>query len=202
MVTNTNYCNGVQITDTGGVANDYNDSETYIRTIIPNLPNKKISLTFTAFDLELDYDYLYVYDGNSTSATDLSSGGFTGNTIPGPFLSTAADGSLTVKFYSDGGVTNSGYVANVACEAALSNNIFEQNIDFTYFPNPTNGLVSITSRTAISEIMVYNVAGQLLYQSKVNADATKVNVAAFANGTYFFKLKFNDKEANFKILKF
>ncbi len=203
LITGTDYCNGVQITDTGGVANEYTDSETYVRTIIPNLPNKKISLTFSAFDLETDYDYLYVYDGNSTSAPDLSSGGFTGNTtIPGPFLSSAADGSLTVKFYSDGGVTTSGYVANVACEAALGTNTFQPNIDFTYFPNPTNGLVSITSRTAISEVMVYNVEGQLLYQSKVNASATKVNMTAFANGTYFFKLKFNEKEANFKILKF
>lgn len=208
LLTSANYCSGIQITDTGGVSGDYQDSETYVRTIIPNLPNKKISLAFSAFDLELNYDYLYLYDGNSTSAPDLSAGGFTGDysgvgeVIPGPFLSTAADGSLTIKFYSDGGVVKSGYVANIACESTLNNAGFEPNIDFTYYPNPTNGLVSIASRTVISEVMVYNPEGRLLYQKKVNGLDTKVNMSSFANGTYFFKLKFNDKEANFKILKF
>lgn len=202
IVTSTNYCNGVQIADTGGPTGDYTDSETYIRTIIPNLSNKKIALTFTAFDLELDYDYLYVYDGNSTSAPDLSSGGFTGNSLlPGPFVSTAADGSLTVKFYSDGGVVATGYVANVVCETALGNVAFEPNIDFTYSPNPTNGFVNITSTTTIDEVKVYNLEGRLLYQNKTNTLNSKIDMTAFAAGTYFFTLKFKDKEANFKIVK-
>jgi hypothetical protein len=201
IVTGTQYCNGIEISDTGGPTGDYTDSETYIRTIIPNLPNKKIKLTFTAFDLELDYDYLYVYDGNSTSATDLSNGGFTGNNIPGPFVSTAVDGSLTVKFYSDGGVIAPGYVAQVECENLLSNDSFEPNIDFTYSPNPTNGFVSISSKTNIDGIFIYNLEGRLLYQSEVRGPNAKVDMTSFAAGTYFYKLKFNDKEANFKIVK-
>ena len=170
IITDANYCGGVQMTDTGGIAGDYTDVETYVRTIIPNLPNKKISLTFSAFDLELDYDYLYVYDGNSTNATDLSSGGFTGNSfLPGPFISSAVDGSLTVKFYSDGGVVAPGYVATIGCLSSLGNTAFEPNIDFTYSPNPTNGMVSVTSRTKIDELSVYNLEGRLLYQKKTNA---------------------------------
>ncbi len=201
VVTSTNYCTGIEITDTGGTTGDYTDSETYVRTIIPNLPNKKISVTFAAFDLELDYDYMHVYDGNTTSAPDLSSGGFTGSTIPGPFQSTAADGSLTLKFTSDGGVVAPGYIANVACLTSLANSTFEPNIDFSYFPNPTKGLVTIVSKTTISEVKVYNVEGRLLYQNKANTLDTKIDMSAFANGTYFFKLKFNDKEANFKMVK-
>jgi hypothetical protein len=201
IVTGTNYCSGLEISDTGGPSDNYTDYETYVRTIIPNLPNKKIALTFTEFDLELDYDYLYVYDGNSTSATDLSGGGFTGNNIPGPFVSSATDGSLTIKFYSDGGVVAPGYVANIVCENNLGNAAFEPNIDFTYSPNPTNGMVSITSRTNIDELSVYNLEGRLLYQKKTNALDTKVDMTSFASGTYFYKLKFNGKEANFKVVK-
>lgn len=201
FVTGTTWCSGVQITDTGGALNDYTDSETYVRTIIPNLPNKKIVLTFTTFDLELDYDYLYVYDGNSTSAPSFDPQGFTGDNIPGPFTSTAVDGSLTVKFYSDGGVIAPGYVANVACENHLGTTAFEPNIDFTYFPNPTNGMVTIVSKTQISEVSVYNVEGRLLYKKIVNGVDAKIDMTSFAVGTYFFKLKFNDKEANFKIMK-
>lgn len=203
FVTGATWCNGITITDTGGESNSYSDNETYVRVIIPNVANRKIKLTFTAFDLETDYDYLYVYNGNSTSAPDLSGGGIDGNDIPGPFTSSAADGSLTVKFYSDGGVTNEGYVANVSCLNTLATDTFAPNVDFTYFPNPTNGQVTITSATMpIDEITVYNVAGQLLYNSQIHALDTKVDLGGFATGTYFFKLKFNDKEANFKIVKF
>ena len=201
LVTNTNFCDGVVITDSGGTLYDYTNSETYVRTIIPNVANKKIDLSFSSFNLEKDYDYLYVYDGNSTTATDLSAGGFTGTTIPGPFESTAADGSLTIKFSSDGGVVAAGYVAIVACVSNLSNTQFVPNIDFTYYPNPSTGLVSITSKTQMDEVFVYNPEGQLLYHNKINGLETKVNMTSFATGTYFFKLKFNEKEANFKILK-
>ena len=201
FVTGATWCDGIQITDSGGINNSYNNNESYVRTIIPNLPNKKIELTFTAFDMEEEYDFVYVYDGNSTAATDLSAGGFDGTTIPGPFVSTAADGSLTIKFYSDGGVSNAGFVANVACLNTLGTQDFRPNIDFTYYPNPTSGQVSISSKTPMSGVTVYNVAGQLLYQDSINGLETKVDISAFASGTYFFKLRFDDKEANFKIQK-
>lgn len=193
------YCNGITLTDTGGATEGYEDNQDFIRTIIPNLPNQKIKLTFTEFSLEEDYDYLYLYDGNSTSAPDLSNGGFTGTNNPGSFTSTAADGSLTLRFYSDGGVTDQGYIATVACESMLAATEFVQNIDFTYYPNPTNGMLNINSKTNMSEIAIYNLAGQLLHQTKINTVDAKVDMAAYAKGTYFVKLKFNEKEANFKV---
>ncbi|PWA06566.1 M12 family metallo-peptidase [Flavobacterium psychrotolerans] len=201
LVTNSDYCNGIVVTDTGGATGEYTDSETYVRTIIPNIPNRKIKLTFSSFDLEQDFDYLYVYDGNSTSATDLKPEGFTGTIIPGPFESTAADGSLTFKFYSDSGVVAPGYVANIDCVATLGNSEFIPNIDFTYFPNPSNGSVTITSKTIMKELFVYNPEGQLLYHTIIDGMNTKADISSFATGTYFFKLKFDEKEVNFKILK-
>lgn len=200
LVTDSNYCNGVTITDTGGAINDYSNLETYIRTIIPSNSNQKIRLTFSSFDLEQDYDYLYVYDGNSTSATELGSG-YTGTTLPGPFESTAVDGSLTMKFFSDTYEVGAGYVATIDCVSNLKNSEFKPNIDFTYYPNPSKGFVAITSKTAIKEVLVYNLQGRLLYQKKVDGLDAKVDIASFASGTYFFKLKFNENEANFKIVR-
>jgi hypothetical protein len=84
----------------------------------------------------------------------------------------------------------------------LSSASFEPNIDFTYFPNPTNGIVTIASKTIMSEILVYNPEGRLLYQNKINGLDAKVNMALFATGTYFFKIKFIEKEANFKVMRF
>jgi hypothetical protein len=200
FATNGDFCSGILLTDTGGSSGNYQDFETIIRTIVPYNPSAKAKITFSSFDLELNYDYLYVYDGSDTSYPEVSGGGFTGNILPSPIESTATDGSLTIKFYSDGGVVNSGYEATVSC-LTLGTNDFSSTIDFTYYPNPTNNLVTINSKTQMSEVLIYNPEGRLLSQQKINALNTKVDISSFAIGTYFFKLKFNDKELNFKILK-
>lgn len=200
FVTASDFCNGLVFADTGGTSSNYADLETVVRTIVPNVPNNNIVLTFSEFNFELDYDYLSVYNGNTTAATLL--GKFTGTTIPGPFTSSAADGSLTVKYTSDQFLNFSGFVANISCAPSLSVNNYNGYIDFSYYPNPTNGKVMITSKTPIAEVLVYNVTGQLLYDSKLNDLNANVDISSYAVGTYFFKLKFDgDKEANFKLMR-
>jgi len=61
--------------------------------------------------------------------------------------------------------------------------------------------VGIVSHTPIGSVEVYNSLGQLLYRGNEKAFEAKIDLSAFASGTYFFKLKFKDKEAHFKILK-
>lgn len=200
FVTASDFCNGLVFADTGGTSNNYSDMETVVRTIVPNVPANNIVLTFSDFNFEQDYDYLSVYNGNTTAATLL--GKFTGTTIPGPFTSSAADGSLTVKYTSDQFLNFSGFVANISCTPNLGVNNYNGYIDFSYYPNPTNGKVMITSKTPIAEVLVYNVTGQLLYDSQLNDLNTAVDITSYAVGTYFFKLKFDgDKEANFKVMR-
>lgn len=200
FVTAADFCSGLVYADSGGVTNNYTDQETVVRTIIPNVASNNIVLTFSDFNFEQDYDFLSVYDGNTSTATLL--GKFTGTTIPGPFTSSAVDGSLTVKYTSDQFLNFSGFIANISCTPNLSVNNYNGYIDFSYYPNPTNGKVMITSKTPMAEVLVYNVTGQLLYDSKLNDLNTNVDISSFAVGTYFFKLKFDgDKEVNFKVLR-
>lgn len=201
FVTTADYCNGINITDTGGSSGNYTNGEHIIRTLIPNISNKKIKLNFTKFDLEKDYDFLYVYDGNSTDAPELSNGGLTGTFATKSFTSTALDGSLTLEFISDNNTVKAGYEANVSCENLLGNNKFLPNIDFTYSPNPSDGIVTIQSNTVMNELSIYNIQGRLLYQNKIDTLNSKVDITSFAKGTYFFKLKFEEKEITFKIMK-
>lgn len=73
--------------------------------------------------------------------------------------------------------------------------------DFTYYPNPSTGLVNITSGTEIEAISVYNVAGQLLTSKKVNGTETTIDLSLLANGVYFVKAVSGAKEKNFRIVK-
>jgi hypothetical protein len=196
----TNFCAGVPFTDTGGASSNYTNMESWVRTMTPNNSGLKLRVTFTSFNLENNYDYLYIYNGPNEFSPELTTGGLTGTASPGVFNSTAFNGSLTFKFYSDQGVVASGWTATVSCTGTLG---IESNdfLDYSYYPNPTTGKVTISSKEAINEVMVYNVQGQLLFNQKMNELSTNVDISQFASGTYFFKLKINDKEANFKILK-
>ena len=167
----------------------------------PSNPGLKIRVTFSSFNLEQDYDYLYIHNGPNEDYPDLTFGaGLTGTTNPGQYNSTATDGSLTFRFYSDEGVVATGWNATITCTGTLGE-VEADYIDYSYYPNPTNGNVTITSKDPISEVTVYNVQGQLLFSQKMNEMTTNVDMSSFADGTYFFKLKINGVDANFKILK-
>jgi hypothetical protein len=196
-----NYCGGMVFTDTGNIADDYSNMESFTRTFIPNVPNRKIVVNFTEFSLEDTYDFLYIYDGPDDTYPELSfADGFTGTNSPGLIVSTALDGSLTFKFTSDQALTDSGWIATVSCEEHLGV-ISNDFIDFTYYPNPTKNNITLKSNTNITELEVFNIEGRKLFTEKVNTLETNVDLSQFASGTYFFKVKFNDIEKNFKILK-
>lgn len=201
FATSGNYCNNMIFTDTGGVFENYTDMQTLVRTMIPSSPNQKLIATFSAFQLEDGWDYLYIYDGHDETFPEFNFGdGYTGANSPGTITSTATDGSLTFKFISDTNTTDAGWVATITCTPSLgvSNNDF---IDFSYYPNPTNGNLNIKSNTSISEITVFNIEGRRLFNQTLDTLETSVDISQFATGTYFFKLKFGEKEANFKVLK-
>jgi len=201
FATTGDYCSGMLFTDTGGISGNYTNKESFTRVMMPNLPNQKLVATFTSFQLEDIYDFLYIYNGSDETHPEFNSGaGFTGTNSPGTITSTATDGSLTFKFISDEGTFDSGWVATISCSPSLgiSNNDF---IDFSYYPNPTNGNLYIKSNTAISEVTVFNIEGRRLFNQTLDTLETSVDISQFATGTYFFKLKFGEKEANFKVLK-
>ncbi|MFN3752911.1 M12 family metallo-peptidase [Flavobacterium sp.] len=196
----TDYCNNTLFTDSGGVSSNYTNNESWTRTMVPSNSGLKLRVTFNSFNVENNWDFLYIYNGPDDTYPDLTLGGLTGTALPNPFNSTAADGSLTFKFYADQGVVASGWNATITCTGTLGE-VEADFIDYSYYPNPTNGKVTINSKDPISEVLVYNVQGQLLFNQKMNEMTTNVDMSSFANGTYFFKLKINGVEANFKILK-
>ncbi|MGV8993282.1 MAG: M12 family metallo-peptidase [Flavobacterium sp.] len=195
-----NICSGATLYDSGGQFANYGDMESYVRVLIPNIANSKMKLTFSQFDLEEQYDFLYIYDGATISSPLLTADGLTGSSLPGIYNSTSSDGALTLRFSSDQAVNGAGFKILTDCVQDLGVSNFA-NIDFTYYPNPSNGIVNISSKTEISSLQVFNIQGQLLYSSAVDSTDAKVNISQFASGTYFFKIDFEGKEVNFKILK-
>lgn len=54
------------------------------------------------------------------------------------------------------------------------------------FPNPTNGLLNLTSTEALREVMVYDLLGQLIVSSN---SQKQIDLSAYENGVYIVKAK-------------
>lgn len=103
-------------TDSGGPAGNYGNGEILQQTIWPGQPDSRVALSFTSFVTETGYDYLIIHDGHDGSAPVLAE---LNGTVPAQTItSTAADGSLTLTFLSDGSGTLPGWTAGISCVPA------------------------------------------------------------------------------------
>jgi len=110
--TTSNYCEGDHFYDSGGTDKNYQNSE-YEITVISPFSGDYVTVEFLDFNLESCCDKLSVYDGPDVNAPFL--GEFTGNSLPGTFISTHSTGSLTFHFTSDASITKLGWDAKVSC---------------------------------------------------------------------------------------
>lgn len=100
--------------DSGGMDN-YQDDTDYSITIAP-IGALTVTLTFLSFNFEQGYDYLYVYDGPSTSSSLI--GQYDGTTLPNLGTITSTGPSITIRQYTDQGLSASGFELNWACDYA------------------------------------------------------------------------------------
>lgn len=69
------------------------------------------------------------------------------------------------------------------------------------YPNPTSGIVSISNTTVISNISVYTLLGQKVYEKNNTAQKADINLSGLAAGTYLLKLQAGDAVKTIKIVK-
>jgi uncharacterized repeat protein (TIGR01451 family) len=76
------------------------------------------------------------------------------------------------------------------------------NNEFAVFPNPTNGIVTITSKVlAPMNIVVYNVVGGMVHESKTTQSKTQLDLSYLSNGVYFVKVSLLErKTATYKLV--
>ena len=146
----TTSCSG-NFYDSGAGTANYGNSENFTHTITPSTPGAFLQIVFNNFNLESCCDEMTVYNGNSTAAPLMGTFG----TNPGAITSSAADGSLTFVFTSDGSVTYSGWEASIGCITTAPTN------DLVCSPEiiPVDGTVNyFTNGAATVEANETNIA--------------------------------------------
>ncbi|HLV41844.1 MAG TPA: T9SS type A sorting domain-containing protein [Brumimicrobium sp.] len=69
------------------------------------------------------------------------------------------------------------------------------------FPNPTVNEVQFNNLDVETELLIYDMAGQLVLKTKVNPNANKVDVSNFAKGSYNVMIKINNQFVVKKLIK-
>ncbi|UPT70316.1 MAG: T9SS type A sorting domain-containing protein [Flavobacterium sp. JAD_PAG50586_2] len=83
----------------------------------------------------------------------------------------------------------------------LSNTDFEEN-KFIVYPNPSNGLVTIsTKRFQESAVVnVYDITGKKLLSEKINNEVTTFDLGYFTKGIYIIELNNGNKNFHQKLI--
>lgn len=94
------------------------------------------------------------------------------------------------------------YVYN--CSTLAVEDVNKQN-GISVFPNPTSGFVTIqnTRNSDLKTVEIYNVAGQLIKNFKLNSGTNKasLDMSQLLNGTYILKVKSESENNTVKVIK-
>ncbi|BAO74974.1 hypothetical protein WPG_0744 [Winogradskyella sp. PG-2] len=76
-----------------------------------------------------------------------------------------------------------------------------ENAIVRFHPNPTNGIVNITSKSVLKHIEVTNILGQILLSQSLNTLETKIDLQSFVAGNYFISLQTDNGSIIKRVIK-
>jgi hypothetical protein len=161
-VVHVNYANGCTASD----------SVTVVVVPLPTIMLMTNDTLMTALSATATYQWLNCNTGYSTVA------GATNN-----WYASSGSGSYAVM------VTNNGCVDTTNCISFAGINEFADANVYTISPNPTNGAINImSSNYKITSVKMYDVLGQIIYNTSVENKQCTIDMSTFAKGMYFVQI--------------
>ena len=184
-------------TDTGGISGKYASNEQYFVFFLPAQAGKRVTLDFTAVDIEPSFDLLTIINGASTTDYILEEEVASAKA----YSSTTADGALTVRFRSDVSLNKQGWRANVDCDENLSSDeFFTEKI--SVYPNPAQDEIFIKSTATTYSIALYDISGKVV---KIYRQSEKLmnhlDISSLQTGIYFLHIESGAGSQIIKVLK-
>lgn len=90
------------------------------------------------------------------------------------------------------------YTINVTPSLSIADNTLE---GFSYYPNPTSGGISLKSDNNIDAVVIYNLLGQKVIETRINATTSTISLADLTVGTYIMYVTVEGKIGTYKVLK-
>jgi len=140
----------------------------------------------------------YTAPDENAIETDLTLVPFNGNQcVPGTsaIIPTAAGQAYYVFVLNTDGITDIVIDGN---NLGADDNTIQ---GFTYYPNPTDGILNLNSIENIDDVAIYNLLGQQVLNQTIEATSAELNVSNLAVGAYIMKVSVNGEIGTYKIIK-
>jgi hypothetical protein len=98
-------------------------------------------------------------------------------------------------------VLNNGAVTDIVIDGTNLGTADNTIAGFSYYPNPTTGVLKLRSVDNIENVSIYNLLGQRVMDSRVDATSSQLDVSALSPGTYLMKVSVNGQIGTYKVLK-
>ncbi|MGJ8665576.1 MAG: GEVED domain-containing protein [Patiriisocius sp.] len=72
---------------------------------------------------------------------------------------------------------------------------------FSYYPNPTSGVLTLNAMDNIGVVEFYNLLGQKMVSENVNGVSTRLNLSELKTGVYLMQVEVNGQTGTYKIVK-
>ena len=174
-----------------------------------------------------EFDYLFSPDDNDPTLTFIPSQtgvgnptcilyyGTNSNSLPGyhvtpnvPYQLSANEGEKIYFYYTYSypgqGDHNKSEHKNTyeigSCKPSSISN-YNEEIKVKYYPNPVTNKLNLELPRGENEIVVYNITGKIISQTKVVGRYFSYDMSNFGSGLFVFKVLNNGKQKMFKVIK-
>ncbi|RFN58108.1 T9SS type A sorting domain-containing protein [Marixanthomonas ophiurae] len=98
-------------------------------------------------------------------------------------------------------VVNTGGTTDIEIDGTLLSTSENTIEGFTYFPNPTTGVVNLNATETIERATVYNLLGQKVIDQSIENTKSELSISSLSAGTYILKVVVNGETGTYKIIK-
>jgi len=136
----------------------------------------------------LYYGCIFSVDTNGNNYKDMFD--FNGTNGDNPFGSLTLSGNRVYGMTDSGGTNNDGVIFSFNYITAGINEFTSTSGEVKLFPNPNNGkfTVSLKGVQEKTQINIYNILGEQVYQSSLNASTTQIELSNKAEGLYLYRV--------------
>lgn len=83
-------------------------------------------------------------------------------------------------------VTGASYLTSLQSVGVAENSVMKSEVNI--FPNPASNKINITGVSSESILLIFDVNGKLVENSRLKKSNTSLNVSNYENGTYFYQI--------------
>lgn len=88
----------------------------------------------------------------------------------------------------------------VTVTITLGTNDFDDT-NFTFYPNPTNGVIQLKYNSLINEVTVSNLLGQILVSKKTDSNQVEIDLSSLPNAIYIIRVNSENGSKVVKVIK-